>query len=58
MLESECIKIKLLEDFVNRYHIPLPKDLALNFVALISLQVRVRNLHDWDSSAIEFENAE
>lgn len=48
-------KINLLKDFVNKYHILLPKDLALNFVVLIALQVRVRDLHAWDSSAIGFE---
>lgn len=51
-------KINLLKDLVNKYHIPLPKNLALNFVVLIFLQVGVRDLHTWDSSAIGFENAE
>jgi len=38
-------KINLHKDFVNKYHIPVPKDLALNFIVLISLQVKVTHLH-------------
>lgn len=34
------------------------KTVALNLLVFISLQVRVRNLHVWDTSAIRFENAE
>lgn len=51
-------KIILLKELVNKYHIPIPKDLALNFVALIFLQAIVRDLRSWDSSATGFENAE
>lgn len=48
----------MLEELVNKYHIPIPKDLALNFVVLIFLQTIVRDVCAWDSSATGFENAE